>query len=70
MLSSNRGLRLRPAFQKLPGPSYNVLDWPGDSEEQARAIRRRAFMASDEAQTFRLRAWAFDALEDIARKDI
>ena len=63
-------LRLLSAFEKLPGPSYNVLDWPGDSEEQARAVRRLEYMVGDEALSFRQRAWAFDTLEDVARKDI
>ena len=68
--NSLRGFRLHSAFKELPGPSYNVLDWPGDSEEQARAIRRLEYMVYDEALSHRLRAWAFDTLEDVARKDI
>lgn len=63
-------LFLRSAFEELPRPSNNVLDWPGDSEEQARAIRRLAYMVGDEALSYGQRAWAFDTLEDVARKDI
>lgn len=70
MPDSKSPLRLRSAFEKLPGPSCYVLDWPGDGEEQARAIRRLVYMVGDEALSFRHRAWAFDTLEDVARKDI
>ena len=68
--NSVRGMRLLSAFEKLPVPSYNLLDWPGDSEEQARAIRRLAYMAGDEELSYGQRARAFDTLEDVARKDI
>ena len=63
-------MRLLSAFEKLPVLSYNLLDWPGDSEEQARAIRRLAYMVGDEELSYGQRARAFDTLEDVAHKDI